>query len=533
MLAELIEAIVRSEQGTWFKLKHWWYLRELDKEVQKASLYTTLLGEEVKSYGEKLIADLLFSHGLEYRYEPTFTWGTHQYKPDFSILMPGDDIIVEYWGSDDPAYKAQMEDKRAYWRGRGIRLIEMSHHEFGAGGADAFSNALYKKLLDAGCQLRSLTDEEKAERVFHKHFKKLTKHILKFIEFARVQCLSPEDIDTRLASSDYKLSNKDRFFAEMTVLVYRKFMQHLQTENLYDFPRMLESATKTITETGGHTTVDLGPRKDIEVSIKDIKWLCIDEFQDCSPLFDNFLQSLRHANPDMHIVCVGDDWQAINGYAGSDTKYIESFNTYYPGGAYTTLLTNRRSPQVIVDAGNNIMRGYGEPARWERVSGIVQVKWWRGVDAEERYTLMPAAYADAISKIIGEHPDAKSFAILNRTNTFIKLRLDDFGRMIKQECTNKEINIFGKTIDISTVHKYKGREADVVFIVDVTDRVYPLMHPDRARHQILGSTDDKIRLEERRLFHVAVTRAKEAVYVFTEEGRVSPFIDDLSFPRSK
>ena len=47
--------------------------------------------------------------------------------------------------------------------------------------------------------------------------------------------------------------------------------------------------------------------------------------------------------------------------------------------------------------------------------------------------------------------------------------------------------------------------------------------------KILGLNDDKIQLEERRLFYVAITRARESVYFITETNNESIFITDIEW----
>ena len=51
----------------------------------------------------------------------------------------------------------------------------------------------------------------------------------------------------------------------------------------------------------------------------------IDEYQDFSLLFSELISTIRRYNKDVRIFCVGDDWQAINGFAGSSTKYFYQF----------------------------------------------------------------------------------------------------------------------------------------------------------------------------------------------------------------
>jgi len=41
----------------------------------------------------------------------------------------------------------------------------------------------------------------------------------------------------------------------------------------------------------------------------------IDEYQDFSPLYYELVSAISKYNPDLKIICVGDDWQLINSFA--------------------------------------------------------------------------------------------------------------------------------------------------------------------------------------------------------------------------
>ena len=80
----------------------------------------SLDGTYVKSSPEKIIANFLFEHDIEYKYEWNFWWNSINYRPDFTIFT-GENrgVIIEYFGlEDDLDYDAMSEEKRSYWGNR-------------------------------------------------------------------------------------------------------------------------------------------------------------------------------------------------------------------------------------------------------------------------------------------------------------------------------------------------------------------------------------------------------------------------------
>lgn len=85
-------------------------------------------------------------------------------------------------------------------------------------------------------------------------------------------------------------------------------------------------------------------------------------------------------------------------------------------------------------------------------------------------------------------------------------KLDNLKELLKN-ASNSNSNI-----SISTIHSAKGLEYDNVFIMDLIDGEFP-------QKSILNSFDEKLLEEERRLFYVAMTRAKKRLFLFTIKER--------------
>ncbi|NQU83810.1 MAG: UvrD-helicase domain-containing protein, partial [Parcubacteria group bacterium] len=303
-----------------------------------------------------------------------------------------------------------------------------------------------------------------------------------------------------------------------------------------------------------------------EKEIGDIKHILIDEYQDFSKLFYQLIDEIRNVNSLVSFFCVGDDWQAINGFAGSDLEYFKMFETeYFKGGRRVSLLTNHRSDKAIVSHSNLLMSGLGtggEPEKnrpdgtpiylsellrvelrndQEHISEYVKDK--RYVDTaclllgrEEASKSIPlelARYLKTVEYIVNTVDTKKQVCLLFRTNKLQGLQISKFADKIgewcpeRQKTTKKKVN--GKdvwvNIDYSTAHSFKGKERDAVIIVGANRRSFPKFHPDNELMEVLGVTMQKVRDEEQRLFYVAITRAKEELYlIYDKKIGMSDFI---------
>ena len=86
-------------------------------------------------------------------------------------------------------------------------------------------------------------------------------------------------------------------------------------------------------------------------------------------------------------------------------------------------------------------------------------------------------------------------------------RLDELAMIIKNKKNNYDCKF-----TLSTIHSSKGLEYDTVYIMDVKDGVFP----EKVVANRKKATDEEIKTyeEERRLYYVAVTRAKNQLCIF-------------------
>lgn len=511
----------------------------LSKEDQlshlRSSRRETLAGDYVKSAGEKAIADFLFERDVPYKYERNHWWGEVNYKPDFTIFeTERSGVVIEYFGlTGDPKYDAQIERKRAYWKAKPQwKLIELFPDDLKNGVGPKLEKELTAALQESGIRCAKLSEEDIWRNIRDRAIDRFTKAAAAFIGRCRKKAWDPKETARRIRSHA-PAGIVEEMFLNLGVEVFAAYVDRLTETGDEDFDGLMQKAAEYISR--GICTFS---NRTSVGAIKSLKHVCIDEFQDFSELFHRLVESLRVANPSISFFCVGDDWQAINGFAGSELRFFENFEEYFGPSELRVIPTNYRSAKRIVNAGNALMHGRGiqgraNTGRLGRVWTFDMGKFKPSLTELQRHP------GDVITPLVGRlvHKflqDGKTVVMLARRNGlpwFIKgdngkpavNSLDGFLASIRSMMPEEKRNL----VTISTTHKYKGLEKSVVIILDAVTRSYPLRHPDWPFYQIFGDDPEKITADERRLFYVALTRAIDELVIVTDGENCSPFLVEI------
>lgn len=249
------------------------------------------------------------------------------------------------------------------------------------------------------------------------------------------------------------------------------------------------------------------------------KYILVDEFQDVA--YDTFklIKALKDRS-NASIMCVGDDWQAIYGWKGSDLIFFNQFQKCFdiPDSEYKefTVTTTYRYGQKLASVSDKFIKetmnvkdkaikAYKDNPmtrliEWNRSSGT-----WR----------------ELIEKIRNEYKDQEiSLKVLQRRKRDINgvsgKRAEDLVLDLQKYFKSRN-----DTTDVLTIHKSKGLEADVVIILDLWNGAFPSVKRTdpviQGLHEKFNKTYDNS-AEERRLFYVAMTRAKKACYFYHPSG---------------
>ncbi|MBD2164752.1 UvrD-helicase domain-containing protein [Calothrix membranacea FACHB-236] len=498
-------------------------------------------GTYFKSFGEKLIGDFLFEHNISYKYERNFWWDGINYRPDFTIST-GDNqgVVIEYFGLEgDPDYDIMSDAKREYWQNhRNWHFVELSPRTIRVEGVEAFCALLKQYIENHGIKCDRLSEEEIWKKIKVRAIDRFTKVVEGFIQRCRKLCLDLESL-ANIVDNHNPASHVEQQFLELAQRFYQSYLKRLQETGEDDFDGLMQQAAVLVKS--GQT---IFKRKSGSGDIKSIRYVLIDEYQDFSLLFHNLIEAIREQNPQAQFFCVGDDWQAINGFAGSDLRFYQNFGQFFQPSHKLYISTNYRSAASIVDIGNTLMQGWGNPARAHTSSpGIVEIadigQFEPTIKEQEQHSgdIITPAILRLVDKTI---QSGKKVVLLSRKNS-----LPWYVNYGKQKAKSKDSSLesflhlvrsylpenFRDAVTISTAHKYKGLQNDVVIIIDAVPRSYPLVHPDLAFTRVFGDNIEQVIDEERRLFYVALTRAVEHLFILTERNNFSPFLEELKIKK--
>ena len=513
---------------------------------QRSLTRVGLDGRHVKSFGEKVIANFLFEHDIKYYYEWTFKWDGRHYKPDFTIFTGYNrGIIIEYFGlKGNPDYDAMSEEKRDYWRDKpGWRLLEYNPDHLTNYGVNNFYALLKRDLEAQSIPCNCLSDKEIWRRMEKRGaIYDFTAVVKGFIQRCRKRFLTPEQLSEKV-NNHYCDSDIEKRFLKLAQRFYTFYLNHLLATGEEDFDGLMQKAVQFITAgnfefqyrfcTGNH-------KQNRTCNLKQVRYVFIDEYQDFSELFHRLMQALQAQNPGVRFFCVGDDWQAIYGFAGADLHFFEHYSDIFADSRTLHVATNYRSARMIVDSGNALMKGWGKPALHHKaISGKVKIgdlDTFEPTDQEEKEHGIDSV-TPAVLRLVNEAiNDGKNVVLLSRKNnlpyyvnyknqdeSLIGTKISHFLKLIQRYLPEE----YRKKVESSTVHKYKGLQNDVVIVLDAIASCYPLLHSNLIYTRIFGDNHEHVAKEERRLLYVALTRAVAGLYILTKSSNFSPFLEDM------
>lgn len=329
----------------------------------------------------------------------------------------------------------------------------------------------------------------------------------------------------------------DTHFAALTHEIVEILLRHYQTDlvenNALDFDEMITKASDYVSNGQFNSP-----------------WLhiLVDEFQDISPARATLVRQLQIQHDDSKLFCVGDDWQAIYQFAGSDIALTTRFSDYF--GITSTLpldTTFRFNDQISAVASKFVMTNTEQmhkqiTTHTKAKKACIQVSYYQPAKAPKSSNKQSAQQAseDAATLLLEKKLTQLAAVSTGERKADRKgegkqksvLLLARFNFQLPDSKTLAVLSTQYPQLDIKamTVHSSKGQEADNVIVLAMAagehgfpchKRRHPfalILQPD-----VSGFPD----AEERRLFYVALTRARQQVYLLCNKDQPSSFVEEL------
>lgn len=339
-----------------------------------------------------------------------------------------------------------------------------------------------------------------------------------FVDNARNFDQSPDEIREQLT----KANRTQYHFGRAACAIVEAFLDRAQsTEEPVDFLDMVKTATR------------LG-QESPEYFSGQFQHILFDEFQDVADPVLTFIEMFLQGSEDTRLFAVGDDWQSVYGFRGSNPRYFIEFDDRFEGTTHTQLTINYRCPPTIVEAGVELMANSEEQQNEKAVEAFSDlpetpvIHKLGGV-----YESRAAAHVvSVVNKTLSENDmDPTDVMVISRNDKKhlknVRTALDEHGIPVDDSNRTEKPN----GVQVQTIHKSKGTEAECVVLVNATDNTPDGLPSSEKKDELLdpaiANTADYY-AEERRLCYVALTRAERYLHVVTRLGHESRYLEDIS-----
>jgi len=477
--------------------------------------FITMNGDIVKSQGELAIANWLFMNGVKYEYERPYEYETadrkfRQYKPDF--YFPEIDCYLEHYALDangnppkafGDKYRESMVWKRRLHAEKGTDVFESTFAEFISGSL--FDN-LERELTQRGIKLKQRSQNEIIKILNQSKLSTELSSLLRtFIKHAKSNEMDPSTLAARASAMPHPYRAK--LFAAIASKVIGIYEKKLQETGDVDFEDLIVDAAH-------HAASDEFKHP--------YKLILVDEFQDISRARAKLLMSLLNKAPGCQLFAVGDDWQSIYRFAGSDIAIFTGFQSNFGYTAINYLTQTFRSNQGIADVAASFVQR--NPSQMKKnvkstdktTDNVVMIRLYKRLPEMEN--LIDTALTELAEVNVSKK--AATVLILGR---YRHQSPDKLANWQKQFATNLNI-------EFRTIHSSKGLQADYVILIGLHSgkNAFPSEITDDPLLQMVMPTPETFQhSEERRLFYVALTRARHRVYLLGGEHTPSCFLTEL------
>lgn len=518
-------------------------LKEINKIIvdNRTKKKITINNEVLRSVEEVKIANFLYLNGIDYEYESPYQYqfenATKLYTPDFYISQDNKNAYIEHFGISESGknhryskeelekYLSIIDDKRRLHSKHGTTLIE-SYSSYNDGRN--LLDHLEEKLMDLGFKFVKRNDKEIYDKLAldeeSKYFHKLIELVCRFIHNFKTYGFTEQEFKRMINLSN---SVRTKLFVEICQRIYLNYQNMLKENNLVDFEDMINESEYLLSNSD---------KKDII----NYKYIIVDEYQDISRQRFNLTNALSKVT-NAKIVAVGDDWQSIFAFAGSDISLFTEFKKSVGYADVLFIKRTYRNAQELIDIAGDFIQQNDKQIKKQLISNksikkpVVLFTYdddYRQYNKGKKGVLYEKA--KLIEKIIG-----KILSVSGLNSSILLIGRYGFEGVqlcnttfFKQGTENHIISTKypDVSIDYLTAHSSKGLTYDNVIIINAIDDVYgfPSQIEIDPVLKLVINEDLAIKdAEERRLFYVALTRTKNRVFIIVPENKPSSFILEL------
>lgn len=486
----------------------------------KAMELRALSGDLVKSFAELDIANFLFFNGVRFHYEKRYPGINEAYQPDF--YLPDQKIWIEHFGIDrkgntapyidQKKYRQEMEWKRQLHQQNSTPLLETYSWQRSEG---SLTKSLHDSLKEHGVTYRKRSDEEIFEALQRMgYISRLSVLLGSFLTHFKSNQMGLQDIHS--LSKNARNRKRSKLFLEVFARFHERYQEELAKPKPpeVDFNDMISLATRHIREGRSKTPW---------------RYFIVDEFQDISKGRYLLLDAMLKASRGSKFFAVGDDWQSIYRFAGSDISIMTKFRKFFGRATIVKLdQTFRFNNSIAATSGKFVQKN---PAQI-RKSLLTFTKteepkvFMHPVIAKEQSRQTIKAKLIEVACAIAKSSEIKgqSLQVLSRYNHLLP---DAQGIHSLKEVWDGEVKI------PLTIHRSKGLQADIVFVLGLLASEYGFpseIEDDPLLNLVLSEPEIFPDAEERRLMYVAMTRAKHETHLFYDAQNPSSFAIELMQP---
>jgi superfamily I DNA/RNA helicase len=465
--------------------------------------FTSLDGTKVRSKSEQFIADWLYRHSIKYEYEPLLNVKDFSFHPDFYI--PEANLYLEHVSEKSYSLKNKEEQFK-----KGNLLLVKTFESMTKDSAlfNHTLDKLIKNRLPTNYHINAALTYKEEFHGYHEDIKKFLTQVIRITDMIKVENISTNSV---LINASHDQHERVRSFYDLAIPIVEKYITYCTDKSYLDFNDLI---SRTISLFKNHP--------DIANKYKSkFQYILVDEFQDVNNLQVELIKLML--TDATQLFCVGDDWQSIYGFRGSNVSYIIDFENHFKNARVVKLNLNYRSTQHIVGASNEVIKHN----RFKVDKDIHSSK-----QSEHKIVVFAGNNEEEnIQFVIEETRKFQEGGLTSEDILFLYRRSKMFSNPFSTDKSfYHRLRKEGLRFQGKTIHAAKGLEAKVVFIIGLTegDGGFPdIWLEDRIFQIIKKANHDLLLEEERRLFYVAMTRAKEKLFLITEKGNESSFLKEI------